>query len=87
MKMGLYSVRDGAAGAFLPVLSFRSKGEAIRSFSDAVLSADHQFAKHTRDYAMFFLGEFDDNSGLIEPVVQPVPVISGLEVEGENPHR
>jgi hypothetical protein len=84
MKMGVYSVFDKATGAFLPPFFVRSKGEAIRSFSEACSNDGHQFAKHMLDYTLFDLGSFDDNSGVIAGT-EPVRVISALEVRGDDP--
>lgn len=80
-KMGLeaYSVYDKAVGAFLPPVFVRSRGEMIRSFTDAVNSKEHQFNRHCSDYTLYFLGMFDDDSGMIESA-DPVRVVSALEV-------
>lgn len=78
-----FSVRDTAVGAFLPPFFTRSKGEAIRSFSEACNNAEHQFAKHASDYTLFFLGAFDDNSGLFTPC-EPERILSAMEVLGPD---
>jgi len=74
-----FSVRDQAVEAFLPLFLVRSRGEAIRSFSQAVLDPNHQFAKHKSDFVLFELGEWDDVAGLFAPC-EPVRVLSGIEV-------
>ena len=68
MMLEMYSVKDLAAQAFLQPLFFRSRGEALRSFSDAVGDANHQFAKHPEDYEFYFIGSFDDTTGMIAQV-------------------
>lgn len=80
MIMQAFSVHDIAVGAFLPVFFARSKGEAIRSFAAAVNDAGHQFAKSKGDYNLFFLGGFDDNSGMLIPSeLGPERVIGAIE--------
>lgn len=79
MKSLVFSVQDKAIGAFLPPFFARSRGEAIRSFSEAVNQKDHQFFRHAADYTLFALGEFDDGSGLMAPT-EPMRVVSALEV-------
>lgn len=63
MIMNAYSVLDKAAKAYLPLFFVRSSGEAIRSFTDAVNDPKHQFARHVDDYALYFVGTFDDSNG------------------------
>lgn len=83
MMLQIFSVRDQAAGAFLPPFFMRSRGEAIRAFSEAVGDPQHQFAKHVSDFTLFCIGDFDDNSGMIRPV-EPVRIISGFECFGPD---
>lgn len=81
MIVNAYSVFDSAVGAFLPVFFARSKGEAIRSFVQAASSKDHQFAQAKGDYSLFWLGQFDDSSGVLSGVpTGPERVIGALEV-------
>lgn len=85
MKMFLFSVHDSAVGAFLPVFFARSKGEAIRSFSQALDDPKHQFAQSRGDYALFQLGTFDDQNGEVSQAQgEPLRVISALEVGVPN---
>lgn len=78
MKLSVYSVLDKAVGAFLQPFFSRSKGEAIRSFSDAVQDKSHQFYKHASDFLLMELGVFDDHSGVFQSH-EPVRIISALE--------
>lgn len=77
MILGLFSIFDEKAGAFAHPLTFRSKGEAIRAFTDAVNAPDSPFFKHPNDFYMYKLGEYDDNSGVVQPMKEPV--ITGAE--------
>lgn len=72
MKLRLYAVLDKAVQAFNAPLVFRSEGEALRSFHDAVVDPKTQFNKYKRDYSFCFLGYYDDSIGAFEcgaPVV------------------
>lgn len=77
----IFGVRDGAVDCFIsPPLFMRSKGEAIRAFTDACQNGEHEFNKHAKDYEMFFLGEFDDRSGVfVSSAGGPVSVIRAVE--------
>lgn len=78
MECQLYVVRDKAVGAVLPPFHCRSKGEAIRSFSVAVNTPDHQFHKHAADFSLWYIGSYDDASGMLAGV-DPIRVIGGVE--------
>jgi hypothetical protein len=66
MKKVYYAVYDRKAELFsAPFLEFKD-GTAIRAIQDLVVnSPDHAFAKHSADFSLHKLGEFDDVSGVI----------------------
>lgn len=74
------AVFDSKVGAYSPPFFVKTKGEAIRSFTDACADDNLPFKKHPGDYRLFLLGEFDDNSGLLTAVGNPVPLIGADEV-------
>jgi len=67
MKTSVFAVRDSKVGAFNQPLFFRSRGEAVRSFSDAVNKSENGFLAHADDYDFWFIGEFDDSDGRLLP--------------------
>ena len=79
MKLQIYAVHDAAVGAFLQPLFLRSRGEAVRSFQDAVTDGKTQFAAHPEHYAMFYLGEYDDNTAEFVTASQPERVCGALD--------
>lgn len=79
MRLFVFTVLDSAVGAHLQPFFSRSKGEAIRSFTDACNDEKSQFNKHLADFTLVFLGEFDDVSGTFGTRA-PERVISALEV-------
>lgn len=78
MMTQAYSVFDRAVRAYLPPFFARSRGEAIRSFSDAVNDAKHQFHVHAADYSLWQVAVFDDASGVCESM-EPERVITAVE--------
>ena len=84
MKVQIFSVYDKAVQAFIKPFYCRSKGEAVRSFMEACGDEKMDFSKHASDYVMFYLGEFDDISGIFTPV-EPQRVISALECLVDRP--
>ena len=71
------SIYDCKAEAWLTPMFFQAKGQAIRSFSDAV-NGESEFAKHPDDYTLFCLGTFDDSCG--EFKLEKTPESLGLGV-------
>lgn len=80
MITNMFSVLDSAVKAFLPPFFCRTKGEAIRSFSEAANNKEHQFYRHSADYTLYYLGDFDDASGIVTSTMGPERVISAREV-------
>jgi len=70
-KLHVCTVRDVAAEAYLNPLFVRSKGEAIRSFSDEVNNKDSMLGKHPSDYVLFYLGTYDQDSAKFDLTSSP----------------
>lgn len=83
MKLLIFTVYDKAVGAFLQPFYARSKGEALRQFTDACNDQSHQFCKHAADYTLMMLGEWDDASGIFD-AADPARVIGALECLADN---
>ena len=66
MKLELYSVKDTVAGVWIAPLAMRTRGEALRWFADMANNPKSQFGAHPADYDLFYVGYFDDNTGVIE---------------------
>jgi len=62
----LFSVLDTAASRYMEIFSGPTIEFAIRSFKEACMKKDHQFAKFPEDYSLFHLGTFDEELGIIE---------------------
>lgn len=78
MKLLVFSVLDKAVDAFNNPMFFRTKLEAIRSFSDAVQQEGSQFQRHCEDYFLMFLGVYDDAMGSFD-CGMPERIISAVE--------
>jgi hypothetical protein len=79
-KVKVFAVFDSKADAYLQPFFMSTLGQAIRSFTDAAASTDHQFGKHAADYTLFHLGDFDDATGKFTDLLTPVSLGSALEV-------
>lgn len=74
----IFSVRDTVAEFFMPPFFARTKGEALRSFSQAVNDEKHQIAMHPEQYELHYMGMFNDQTGEISPV-EPESIGSGAD--------
>lgn len=63
----VFSVLDKAVGAFMPPFFVRAKGEAVRTFNDAVNEKSSPFYKHPLDFELYMIGHFDPDKGQITP--------------------
>lgn len=75
MKTSLYSVYDTIAETFNKPFVEHSHATAERAFRSSVIDQAHK-----DDYVLFYLGDYDDSNGSIDPVV-PVRILSGLDVK------
>ena len=41
---------------------------AVRTFADMANDSNHNIGKHPEDYTLYHIGEWDDNTCIIEPL-------------------
>ncbi len=85
MILQIFTVYDSKTQAYLPPFYEPSIGGAVRSFSDACQQEDHVFNKHSADFTLFHIGEFDDQNSKIE--MHKTPISLGLASENLQPHE
>lgn len=66
MNFKVYTVYDSKVEAYMSPFVMRSKGEAVRAFSDTVNEENSQFNKHPEDFTLFEIGEWNEKSGVLE---------------------
>lgn len=82
----MFAVYDTKAEAYLLPFFCQTKGQALRSFDDAVNSQDHQFNRHAKDYTLFHLGSYDEQTGEIVPFAKAMALVNALEVLAKKAH-
>jgi len=60
----LFTVYDSAAKAYLTPFTAPTIESALRSFREVVNKDGHQFNRFPEDYALFHVGEFDQQTGM-----------------------
>jgi len=63
--MNLYAIRDIKADAFASPFHIQNDGMAVRAASDVALDTNSLLNKHPSDYEVWFLGSFDESTGII----------------------
>lgn len=70
MLLKVFSIYDSAAAFYLTPVFFKTKGEAIRWFTD--LAEDpregNKVAKHAADFHLFYVADFDDSTSAFTPL-------------------
>lgn len=71
MITGIYAIKD-AKSTFMPCTVDVNDATAVRNFEHAVRQPDSILASHPNDFALFKVGEYDNESGVISPVFPPM---------------
>ncbi|WNK12635.1 MAG: nonstructural protein [Microvirus sp.] len=86
MILRVYTVLDKAVQAFMPPMLFRSEGEAVRAFMEAVIQEGTQFNKHKADYVFCYCGTFNDATGMFfsespVPIAEAANIVNAMEMK------
>lgn len=84
MLWRLFSIYDSKAECYLPPFHFKSRGEAIRSFSDTANDPKSQLCRHPEDFTLFALGEYDDSDATFTTLKTPEPLGKALEFKSNE---
>lgn len=82
MLLKVFTVYDSKVEAYVKPFFLRSRGEAIRTFTDAVNDPKCEFCLHPGDYTLFELGDFHQGSGSF--ALHSTPISLGVAVEFKN---
>jgi len=77
----MFSIFDKKASAYANPFFFAHKGQALRALEDVVADSQSQLYRHPEDFTLYHLGEFDDATGAIKPIVPPVFVEEALTIK------
>lgn len=85
MKTKGFSVFDLKADVYGVPFFMPSVGVARRTFFDLVKDQSTTISKHPEDFALFHVGEFDDNVGVFVPLSRPELLCRAMEFKnGES---
>lgn len=81
MLVKWYSIYDDAAKAFMQPFPSSADGLATRMFANLVNDGKSQVSQSPADFTLFFLTDFDDQTGKFQQVDRPVVVCTALSVK------
>lgn len=84
MRLKVYSIHDQKTGIFNRPFYNHTHGEAERNFSELVRDDKSTISKHPEDYDLYFLGEYDDNAGVFEPLETPHHIVKAIQFVTDN---
>lgn len=83
MQLKMYSVYDCKAEAYHQPFYMRSKGEALRSWQQAVNDENTTFCKFPGDFTLFEIGEFDECTCKISMYEAKISLGTALEFKNK----
>lgn len=80
MRFGVYAMRDSMTGFLTPTFDVNDQS-AKRNFVFALRRKDTLLYSNAQDYDLYKIGEFDQESGVITPLVHHELICTGLSVK------
>jgi len=74
----MFSIRDTKAEVYHPPFFKGTHGEAERAFMELARDEKSQIAKYPEDFDLFYVGDYDDETGKIDPQVTPQHIIKAV---------
>lgn len=75
------AVRDRAVDGYGQPIFVVAQGQAIRSFIDEINNRESSMFNHPEDYDLYFLGDYDDDTGLLVACTPPKMLCVGKDVK------
>ena len=79
MKVYLYALYHSNMEVYTTPQPQQNDNMAIESLYAALQDPQSAVSQNPFNFALFKLGEYEDNSGLITPLIPPKPVITAVE--------
>lgn len=78
MILKVFSIRDAKSEVYNTPFFQKTHGEAERSFRTAANDDKTQINKYPEDFDLYYLGEYDDNTGQVTPLDTPQHVLKAV---------
>lgn len=84
MILHIFTVYDSKAECYLAPFTFKTVGEAVRSFSDTANDPNSMLFKHSSDFTLFQIGEFDDTTGMVEGLTRHIALGKAIDFNNKD---
>lgn len=78
MQLKIFSIRDTKTEIYNRPFYCLTNGEAERNFRDIANDDKSKISQHPEDYDLYYLGEFDDNSGKGNWLDTPLHIVKAV---------
>lgn len=83
MELKAFSIRDQKSEVFNTPFFQKTHGEAERSFRELVQDPKSMVSKYPDDYDLYYLGTYNDQNGLIDPLTTPQHVVKAVQIKAQ----
>jgi hypothetical protein len=80
----VFSVYDEKSEAYLRPFFLETIGQATRAIIDCLGDPNHDFARHSADYTLFLLGEFNEATGEFTAEKKPLGNLVEFKPESQT---
>lgn len=81
MILKAFSIRDSKAEVFNTPFFQKTHGEAERSFKQLIQDEKSMLSKYPEDYDLYYLGEYDDNTGKLVTLDTPQHLHKAIQLK------
>jgi len=81
MVLKIFSVRDSKGEIFGQPFFQKTPGEAERSFKMLVNDSQSIPSKYPEDFDLYYIGQFDDQSGKVQPIDTPMHIVKAIALK------
>lgn len=81
MQLKIYSIRDGKGEVYNTPFFQKTHGEAERTFRELANDQKSMIFKYPDDYDLYFIGSYDDTTGVIQPLDTPHHITKAVMVQ------
>lgn len=83
MLLKVYSIRDAKGEVYNTPFFQKTHGEAERSFKQVSNDEKTFIFQYPEDYDLYYLGQFDDQTGVFEPLATPQHMLKAVAVRAQ----
>ena len=87
MTKKMFSIRDAKGEIYHPPFFKITNGEAERDFTTTVGDEKSMLNKYPEDFDLYYIGEFDDQTGKIESLETPLHMLKAVDTKNACDQR